>query len=61
MPILEQPKNQVLVNTKMFDPSCDHVNFLRLQGISWQSEQSNLALLRIQILIFTDILGPMCS
>ena len=34
---------------------------IRIQGISWQSEQSNLALLRIQILIFADILGPMCS
>ena len=32
-----------------------------LQGISWQSEQSNLALLRIKSLIFVDILGPMCS
>ena len=29
--------------------------------ISWQSEQSNLALLRIEILIFADILGPMSS
>ena len=29
--------------------------YLNLQGISWQSEQSNLALLRIQILIFADI------
>ena len=32
-----------------------------LQGILWQSEQSNLALLRIKSLIFVDILGPMCS
>ena len=29
-----------------------------LQGISWQIEQSNLALLRIQILIFADIFHP---
>ena len=32
-----------------------------LQGISWQNEQSNLALLRIWFLIFADILGSMCS
>ena len=29
-----------------------------LQGISWQSEQRNLALLKIQILFFADILNP---
>ena len=32
-----------------------------LQGTSWQSEQNNLALLRMYILIFADILDPMCS
>ena len=32
-----------------------------IQGISWQSEQSNLALLRIYILIFADIFHPTCS
>jgi hypothetical protein len=28
-----------------------------LQGISWQSEQSNLALLSISLLIFSNIFG----
>ena len=31
-----------------------------VQGISLESQQSNLALLRIKILIFADNLGPMC-
>ena len=34
---------------------------LQLQGISWQSEQSNSALLRIYIQIFADILNPTYS
>ena len=32
-----------------------------LQGMSWQSEESNLALLKISILFFADILGPTYS
>ena len=32
-----------------------------VQGVSWQSEQSNLALLRKQLLILADILGPVGS
>ena len=31
---------------------------LQLQGISLQSEQSNLALLSISLLIFSNIFGP---
>ena len=41
---------------------CGHVpDIKQLKGISWQSEQSNLALLRVQVLIFADILDSMCS
>ena len=33
----------------------------QIQGVSSQTVISNLALLRIQLLIFADILGPTCS
>ena len=44
-------------------PQNDHLDLsfvkdFHVEGVSWQSEQSNLALLGIWLLILADILGP---
>ena len=49
-----EPRPRVQIWTADYPDNCPSLSKHLLQGISLQSEQSNLALLRIQILIFAD-------